>query len=175
MKYKLIKRFPGSLPIGTVVEKHYPDPKKAHFCYKGTYQSGTSPVSFTRARDQIEGFDEFWQPLNKKWTIPNKGLRLVYEGSSYVTLHYGNVKQAKIDFSTIQLLVNDPFKVDKVAGFELKQIHACASYLNYQNNLVTIPVGTEHVGSWVKGFEIGCTTISYELVKEIYEWIKSNS
>ena len=174
MKYKLIKRFPGSHPVGTIVEKHYPGPEKTHFCYKGTYTFGMSSLSFTRARDQIEGFEEFWQPLSKEWIIPNANLKIVYEGSSYVTLCYSNGNRSRIAFSIIQLLVNDPFKVDKVAGFNLKQIHVDESSLSYHNNMVTIPIGTEHVCYWVKEFTIGCTTVSYALVKEIYEWIKSN-
>ena len=174
MKYKLIKKYPGSVPVGTVVEKHYPNPGKPHFCYKGTYQSGVSTVHFSNVRDQVEGFEEFWQPLNKEWVISNRSLKLVYEGGSYVTLHYDNGNRVKIAFSTIQLLVNDPFKVDKVADFDLNRIymHEVIEPDSTEPSSFIIPIGEYHVEDFVEGYLIGCQYISYKFVKEIYEWIK---
>lgn len=176
MKYKLIKRFPGSPPLGTIVEQYYPDPDKEHFCYKGTYASGMSFISFTRARDQIEGFEEFWQPIFKSWKLDKKGLTAVYYYSDDNLILYTECTKHEISKETLCLLVNDPFKVDEVAGFKLNRIYmyeVIDSDSNLLNSFI-IPIGECHVEDFVEGYLIGCQYVSYKRVKEIYEWIKSN-
>ena len=79
MKYKLIKLYPGSPPLNTILIK------KRNGWYE--WENGTS---YANTPDKIEPFPEFWEKLEQPVFITEDGVEM-YDGQSCFTV-FNNFK-----------------------------------------------------------------------------------